>query len=396
MLSSACLPPLRLNKKALLPDVLYDIDPGLPATTAPLGTSAGIQLDTDNGIVAMRLAGSNIVLRHGTGKSAYIRNGLDGKPIISNPQGGKPGGWDSFVLDPALADPIAAQERQKFAVALVERRRAYAACDIMKLYAKDGAHIHFSPNAQGRILIGQNNGPGTALETQAEPLDRWDTLYLIYDGRRAWLLRNGEVAAATPAFKGGNLGTQGIQYFELLNGCAMDVASLVITTQAPTPEQINAEAKRISRLFPSVSAQKMLANDVFETGAPASADAAPEKDARYLTKPNNPLREPLPVRGNASLGNGLRLNAGARNGFSLVMGSAQQGANMTTSQSIRDRFFLNYMEGDLNKTIGSPMDTGQPDNTTFAAVARAFSCRRPGRSARHGARWHASARDLLA
>ena len=72
----------------------------------------------------------------------------------------------------------------------------------------------------------------------------------------------------------------------------------------------------------------------------------------------------------AQPGDGIRLGQGARPAFSLVMGTAQPGANMTTAQSVRDRFFLNTMTGDLTRAIGSPMDTGQADNSTFAAVAR--------------------------
>jgi hypothetical protein len=33
---------------------------------------------------------------------------------------------------------------------------------------------------------------------------------------------------------------------------------------------------------------------------------------------------------------------------------------------------MNYIEGNLNDTVGSPMDTGQPNNSTFAAVARHY------------------------
>lgn len=91
-----------------------------------------------------------------------------------------------------------------------------------------------------------------------------------------------------------------------------------------------------------------------------------------MVQPNFPLREALPVATGALPGDGLALQPGGRNAFSLVMGSGQPGANMTTGQSVRDRFFLSYMEGDLNKAIGSPMDTGQANNNTFAAVARHF------------------------
>ena len=103
---------------------------------------------------------------------------------------------------------------------------------------------------------------------------------------------------------------------------------------------------------------------------PPGQDTSPA--AGFLTTPSNPLDEPLPVVASATPGDGLRLEPGASNAFSLVMGSARAGANMTTSQSIRDRFFLNYLTGNLTQAIGSPIDTGQRDNTTFAAVARHF------------------------
>ncbi len=107
------------------------------------------------------------------------------------------------------------------------------------------------------------------------------------------------------------------------------------------------------------------------TAGPCLADPPPVRDDPvFLTKPNQPLTGPLPVVAGATPGHGLTLAPGSRNAFSLVMGSAQRGANMTTAQSIRDRFFLNYAVGDINNAMGSPMDTGQPGNGTFAAVAR--------------------------
>jgi hypothetical protein len=102
------------------------------------------------------------------------------------------------------------------------------------------------------------------------------------------------------------------------------------------------------------------------------AQRAPASDDDYLTTPNNPLARPLPILQSATPGDGLVMEPGSRNAFSLIMGSGQKNANMTTSQSIRDIFFLNYMFGDLHKAIGSPMDTGQANNNTFAAVARHF------------------------
>jgi hypothetical protein len=102
--------------------------------------------------------------------------------------------------------------------------------------------------------------------------------------------------------------------------------------------------------------------------------AVPDTDATasFMTTVNNPGPEPLPVVPAAQPGDGLAMAPGARNAFSLVMGSAQRGANMTTSEAIRQRFFLNYLTGNLAKAIGSPMDNGQANNDVFAAVARHY------------------------
>ena len=113
-----------------------------------------------------------------------------------------------------------------------------------------------------------------------------------------------------------------------------------------------------------LAAAAMLASGPGACAAPGDTAAA------FSTEPNNPRTDPLPVVAGAMPGHGLKLTAGARNAFSLVMGSAQPGASMTSGQSVRDRFFMNYMSGDLHKAIGSPMDTGQANNDTFAAVAR--------------------------
>ena len=132
-----------LQAKSLLPGMLYEIDPTLPASRDPLGAAPGIQLDEEGGIVAMRLAGSSEVLHRGYGKSVLMPNGLDGKPVIVNPAGATPGGWDSLVFDPVAADPIVARDNQPFTVAAVVRRHSLRSCDLMKLYATNGTHVHF-------------------------------------------------------------------------------------------------------------------------------------------------------------------------------------------------------------------------------------------------------------
>ena len=99
--------------------------------------------------------------------------------------------------------------------------------------------------------------------------------------------------------------------------------------------------------------------------------------ATYCTQPNFPTvgttTLPLPVNVDATPGDGLQLASPSSNLFSLVLGSAQTGANVTTGQEVRDTFFMNYISGNLSETLGSPMDTGQSGNSTFAAVARHYA-----------------------
>lgn len=96
----------------------------------------------------------------------------------------------------------------------------------------------------------------------------------------------------------------------------------------------------------------------------------------YCTKPNFPsygtVSTPMPSNPAATPGQYFQMTPGSKNVLWLMMGTGQPNANMTTSQSARDMFYMNYITGNLDATIGSPMDTGQSNNNTFAAVARHY------------------------
>ena len=104
----------------------------------------------------------------------------------------------------------------------------------------------------------------------------------------------------------------------------------------------------------------------------AQAGQPVDKTQTFLWGQNYPLAEPLPVRTDAVPGHGLALEPGSSNAFSLLMGSTLPGANVTTGQAIRDRFYMNYISGDLYSAIGAPMDTGQTGSAPFYAVARHY------------------------
>ncbi len=107
--------------------------------------------------------------------------------------------------------------------------------------------------------------------------------------------------------------------------------------------------------------------------ATASAADAADATQTFLIGQNFPQTAPLPVRSSAAPGNGLALTAGSSNAFSLLMGTETPGANLTTGQSIRDTFFMNYLAGNLYSAIGAPMDTGQSGQAPFYAVARHYN-----------------------
>jgi len=106
---------------------------------------------------------------------------------------------------------------------------------------------------------------------------------------------------------------------------------------------------------------------------PQAAASGGDSTANFLLTVNNPLTDIPPVI--AALtgpGDGLVMQAGSSNVLNMVFGSAQANANITDEATLRKYVYMNYLEGDLSGTIGSPMDTGQNGNGTFAAVGRHY------------------------
>jgi len=102
-----------------------------------------------------------------------------------------------------------------------------------------------------------------------------------------------------------------------------------------------------------------------------------DPSATFLCSVNEPiygtLHKPEPSDPtNPQPDSGIKLNPNSSNMLSLVMGSGQTGANLTTDQDIFDHFFTNYIVGNLDAAIGSPQDTGQGGNNVFGAVARHY------------------------
>ncbi len=107
-------------------------------------------------------------------------------------------------------------------------------------------------------------------------------------------------------------------------------------------------------------------------GVSSPATAQTDSTADFIQGANFPLTTPLPANQAATVGNGLGLSAGATNAVWMRFGSNLPNANMTTGQSIRNVFYMNYLAGDLYSSVGEPQDTGQSGQAPFAAVARHY------------------------
>ena len=104
--------------------------------------------------------------------------------------------------------------------------------------------------------------------------------------------------------------------------------------------------------------------------------AAPDPDPTqtYNTTINYPTTDTLPAISNLRPDDGLLLPSGTKNYAGVIFGTSTPGANVTTGQQVRNMFWTNYAAGNVAQItpFGSPIDTGQGDNLTFASVARTY------------------------
>ncbi len=108
----------------------------------------------------------------------------------------------------------------------------------------------------------------------------------------------------------------------------------------------------------------------------AQAPIAIDPQSDFLTTVNIPKAGgngvPYPLSTAITLPKPLTFEAGATQVFGAVFGTAVPNANITTTQQVYNTFWTTTMEGNYNLAIGSPMDTGQGNNNTFAAVLRTY------------------------
>jgi hypothetical protein len=363
-----------------VPNMLFMVDAAAPASQFPASaTRASLQVDASNNIVAYGDPISGFVWQHGFGQAQYSAGGIGGYPVIRNNSGTNINtGYDALVAPDAarapngLADKMIAADYAPYYCNAVLRQTEGGGQELFRLYSTGGTHssIGSTGDADGRLVVGQNNG--STVVSEAAPAASYIGQPIILewgtDGSRFYIWRKGvNTATSNTGIIGGYL-VGGVANLELFNNSKSDTSALFCAAGMPSlssrASMLAFEANRYA--ISGVTAPSVGPADT----VPAKA---PDLTATFLSSPNFPLTTPLPTRAGATLGNGLTLNTGAMQAFSLLMGTATPGANMTTGQSIRDTFFMNYFTGNQSATFGSPMDTGQGDNNTFAGVARHYA-----------------------
>ncbi len=112
---------------------------------------------------------------------------------------------------------------------------------------------------------------------------------------------------------------------------------------------------------------------LLNTASPQVAAIDADATQTFLTAPIYPNSDTLPTITGLQPPDGVTLPSGTPNGFAAIFGTQTTNANFTTVQGVFGSFYTYFDEGNLNASIGSPNDTGQGDNTTFAAVARTYA-----------------------
>lgn len=355
-----------------LPGLLYALDAAAPVqTTALTAGKPGIQVDaTTRDVAAVIEPVSKIQARNGFGKARLVAaGGPGGYPFFRSTPQGFNSGFDALVMPPATAEALFSPPNQSWAVLFVMRQTGNTSSALMKAQAANGTQVvAFTRGAaDGALRVEQNDAAATGNEpsSPATALNQWQIVSLISDGATISVYRNHVRTFQTPAASIGGFNAAPAS-FAFLNNAQADVATILVSVGLPSISQHNAEVARLGARY------GIAVGTVTQGSATSVAAKEVDRTTTFETTPNFPASDILPtIPGNVP-GNGIKLTAGARQYFTLRMGSAQPGANITTGQQVRQTFYMNYLTGNQQSTFGSPVDTGQPNNNTFAAVARHY------------------------
>ncbi len=350
-----------------IPNVLYQLDAAEPASQSVLDThKAGILLDSSSNVLAINESQNLVHITRGYGALSYVpTGGPNNLPYFHGDSASINTAYDGFVLPSSQALPIFTGRNASWSVIYVMKQTGGFATQLF--VAQGDATLRVSGNASdGALVVDQNNISLNASEPSnaSTALNHWQVVSLICDGNTIKVFRNGLKTAETPPGAIGQIG--GIFKFELLNNPQADVAFIELAAGAPSIAQHNSEVQRLALKY------GLSVSTVVEGSSTAVAPAAPDSYGDFLSTPIVPLTDIVPVD-LASLGpgDGLMLSAGSPV-MNMYFPGGSQVANVPDEATLRKYVYMNYMLGDLNQAFGSPVDTAQPNNSTFHAVARHY------------------------
>ena len=348
-----------------IPNVKMSWDASVTASTVdpPAGT-AGISIDANNGVVGMvepvTLTGAyrpydvgTVLATGGPGGYPYFHSAAD---IAS---------YDAFLLPTSAADQFFLGSGEAWFAIIVMRQLNNAANGIIEYRSNTfEVRVGGGGTADGALYVEQNNGAAYGLETSSAltALNQWQIVSVLCNGSSFAVFRNGIRTLQTAD---GAIGSVSGDRFMVMNNAQADVALIMMATGSPSLSQHNQEVTRLGARY------GITVSNVVDGPTAAVAPLAPDSTANFSRTMNNPITDTLPTIAGNTVGNGIVLNSGATQYFTMRIGSNQAGANITTSQQFRDLVYCNYGVGYFNDPIGQSQDTGTYEHN-FMAVARHY------------------------
>ncbi len=352
-----------------LSNVRYEFDAAAPASLASLAPGkTGIQIDASNNILAIRESIGQELASRGSGALTLVaKGGPNNVPYFHGSTASLNNAYDGLVLPAADARELVENNGAAWTAIFVIRQTGLHPSALLQMNGAANVDIYSGNGTDGSLSIGQNNGTayGTELSTTYSALNQWQILTAISDGSTLSLYRNGHRTLQTAAGTIG--GVKGLISFELLNNPQADVAYIEIALGAPSIVQHDAEVQRLGEEY-AINVER-----VSEGCAVAIAPVAIDLFNDYMTTPVFPETDQPPIdRNSKGPGGGLTLANGSTPIMSMYFPGGPNAVNVPDETTLRKYVYLNYFSGNQTIALGSPMDNGQGDNNTFAAVARHY------------------------
>ena len=350
-----------------LPNLLYSLDAALPAgpNAVPDGT-AGIQVAANGDVIEMVEPVSKVRVTHGYGYTRRILGGAGGLPYFQSNNDSTNNGYDALVMPVTAGRALFTPANGTWTVMMVIRQTGGNANGLLTVRGSANVTVLGSSSTDGSLYVEQNNGGAVGNEptAAAQAFNQLQVLTILCDGLTISLFRNGLRTLQTAE---GTIGGVTIDTFEFLNNAQAQVACILVAAGTPSKSQHNSEVARLG------ADHGITVSTVVDGPVNALPPVPIDNTATFLATPNFPTSDILPTRTDATPGAGITLTSGASQMFSLVFGSGQTSANVTTGQRLRELVYMNYFSGTQTQVFGNPIDSGQGDDKPFYAVARHYA-----------------------